>query len=36
MGWLERLTEQGYLAVVVWGWNEAVAVIEAYLEMDEA
>jgi hypothetical protein len=34
--WLDRLMEQGYLAVVVWGWNEAVAVIEAYLEMDEA
>jgi hypothetical protein len=30
--WLEALTDQGYLAVVCWGWVEAAALIESYLE----
>ena len=29
--WLEALTAQGYLAVVCYGWQEAVEVIEDYL-----
>ena len=33
--WLERLAEQGYLAVVCYGWNEAVDVIKDYLDMAE-
>ena len=32
--WLERLTEQGYLAVVCYGWQEAVDVIKDYLGME--
>lgn len=30
--WLEDLTLQGYLAAVCWGWEEAAALIESYLE----
>lgn len=33
--WLERLTEQGYLAVVCYGWQEAVDVIMDYLGMGD-
>lgn len=33
--WLARLTEQGYLAVVAWGWQEAADVIRDYLGMAE-
>ena len=29
--WLERLTEQGYLAIVCWGWQEAVEAVKEYL-----
>ena len=32
--WLERLTEQGYLAVVCYGWQEAADVIRDYLGME--
>jgi hypothetical protein len=31
--WLDRLTEQGYLAVACWGWTEARDVIVEYLGM---
>lgn len=31
--WLEQLTEQGYLAVAAWGWQEAADVIREYLGM---
>ena len=30
--WLRRLTEEGYLAVVCWGWEEAKRTIETYLK----
>ena len=33
LSWLERLIEQGYLAVVCYGWEEAVDVIKDYLGM---
>lgn len=33
--WLERLTAQGYAAVVCHGWEEAKEVIENYLEGKE-
>lgn len=33
LDWLARLTEQGYLAVVAWGWQEAAEVIRDYLGM---
>ena len=33
--WLDALTEAGYLAVVCWGWEEAAALIESYLEDNE-
>ena len=33
--WLERLTEQGYLAVVCYGWQEAADVIRDYLGMGD-
>lgn len=36
LDWLARLTEQGYLAVVAWGWQEAVDVIRDYLGITEA
>lgn len=29
--WMDRLTEQGYLAVVCWGASEAIEVIKDYL-----
>lgn len=29
--WNDRLTEQGYLAVVCWGWKEAAQVLAEYL-----
>ena len=29
--WLRRLNKQGYLAVVAWGYDEAVQTIEGYL-----
>jgi len=29
--WNEHLTEQGYLAVICWGWQEAAQVISDYL-----
>ena len=32
--WLERLREQGYLAVVCYGWCEAVEVIREYSGME--
>jgi hypothetical protein len=31
--WLDRLAEQGYLAVVCYGWQDAVEVIKDYLEI---
>jgi hypothetical protein len=31
LDWLERLSEQGYLAVVCWGYDEATATIKDYL-----
>ena len=33
--WLDRLMEQGYLAVVCYGWAEAVDVIMDYLGMGD-
>jgi hypothetical protein len=33
LDWLERLSEQGYLAVVCWGYDEATATIKDYLGM---
>ena len=30
--WLDALNEQGYLAVVCWGWCEAADLIQSYLE----
>ena len=35
LSWLERLTEHGYLAVVCYGWQDAVEVIKDYLEMHD-
>ena len=32
--WLDRLMEQGYLAVVCYGWNEAVEVLRDYLGVE--
>ncbi len=32
--WLERLTEQGYLAIVCWGWQEAVEAVKEYLGIE--
>lgn len=29
--WSERLTEQGYLSVVCWGWHDAAGVLVDYL-----
>jgi hypothetical protein len=34
--WLDRLAEQGYLAVVCYGWQDAVEVIKDYLEISTA
>jgi len=34
--WLEFLNEQGYLAVVCWGWEQARETIEEYLDEEEA
>ena len=31
LDWLERLTAQGYLAIVCWGWQEAVEAVKEYL-----
>lgn len=31
VGWLDRLTAEGYLAVACWGWDEARETLEAYL-----
>lgn len=33
--WLDALSEQGYLAVVCWGYDEAKRAIEEYLESAE-
>lgn len=33
--WLERLAEQGYLAVVCYGWAEATEVIQDYLDIKD-
>lgn len=33
--WLERLTAEGYLAVVCYGWQEAVDVIKDYLDVGD-
>ena len=30
--WLEKLAEQGYKTIVCWGADEAIAVLEDYLE----
>ena len=32
--WLTQLTEQGYFVIVCWSADEAIAVIENYLAMD--
>ena len=32
--WLDRLMEQGYLAVVCYGWQEAMDVIRDYLDVE--
>lgn len=31
--WLDRLQEQGYLAVAAWGADEAIEIISEYLEI---
>lgn len=31
--WLDRLTEQGYLAVAAWGADEAIEILSEYLEI---
>ena len=33
--WLDELQKEDYLAVVCWGWCEAAALIESYLEDNE-
>lgn len=33
--WLDRLTEQGYLAVACWESQEAIEVIAEYLEIEQ-
>ena len=33
--WLERLAEQGYIVVVAWGFDDAVAAVETYMEHPE-
>ena len=30
--WIRRLNEEGFLAVVCWGWEEAARTIETYLK----
>jgi hypothetical protein len=34
MAWLDRLSEQGYLAVPAWGAEEAIEVLTEYLEIE--
>ncbi len=31
--WLKKLNDQGYAAVICYGWTEAAALIETYLKM---
>lgn len=31
--WIERLREEGYMAMVCWGADEAIATIESYLRL---
>ena len=32
--WIERLSEQGYLAIICEGWETAKSAIEVYLDLD--
>lgn len=32
--WLIDLAEQGYLAIVCWGWEEAMRALKEYLNLD--